>query len=84
MFWDTAKYQKPVSLKVKPYNFEIIVVCAPTAQSKEKEIDKFEDSLDNANALCKTREITIVMGELNAKLRQVWEDRLIGDFGLGF
>lgn len=56
-----------VKLKKKNFKIAIIVVYAPAAQSTEEEIDNSHNSLDNTMALCKSQEIIITMGDLNAK-----------------
>lgn len=47
----------------------------------EEEIDNFYNSVDNAKALYKVKEITIIMGDLNAKFRKEWEGKIVGKIG---
>lgn len=45
-----------------------IVVYAPMAQSKETDMESFYSMLDSAKALCKSQELIIIRGDLNAKV----------------
>lgn len=38
------------------------------SQSKEEEIESFYSMLDSAKALCKSQEVIIIMGDVNAKV----------------
>lgn len=59
-----------------------IIVYAPIAQNTEKEIDNIYNSLHYAKAICKLQEITIIMGDLNAKIKER-EDKIVINFAQG-
>lgn len=65
-------------MKGKPINIVIIFVYALA----EKETDNFYSSLDNAKVQCKSKEITIIIGNLNAKVGKEQEGELVGKFRL--
>lgn len=60
-------------LKWKPFNTAIIIVYAPTAHRIE-EIDNFYNFL--TKTLCKSQEITIIMGDLNANVEKEQDDEI--------
>ena len=57
-----------LKIQGRPSNISIIVVYAPTSDCNEEEIDMFYDNLDMAKDQCKSQEIIIVMGDLNARV----------------
>ena len=72
-----------VKLQGHPFNISIIVVYAPTADSADEVIDTFYDSLDKAKSQCKSNDIVIVLGDLNAKVGQGIEGKAVGPHGIG-
>jgi hypothetical protein len=48
----------------------IIQVYAPTARSFGEEVEKFYNDLENALSITKNFEVTIVKGDLNAKVEE--------------
>ena len=57
-----------VKIASKPFIVVIVQMYAPTSTSHEDEIEKFYDDLDAAYKLCRSQEMKIVMGDLNAKI----------------
>ena len=57
-----------VRLKGKQTNIAIIQVYAPTSTSSEEAIDEFYEVLEKARTQCKSTDVTIIMGDLNAKV----------------
>jgi len=57
-------------------------VYAPTAESTEEEIDIFYETLEKAKAQCKSYEINIIMGDLNAKVEHGQDGKTVGKFGV--
>ena len=57
-----------MELQGQPFNIAIIMVHAPTAQSTEEKIDNFYETLETAKYQCKSQEMIIIMGDLNAKV----------------
>ena len=82
-FWQVSDRVLLVKLKGKPFNISIIVVYAPTSESTEDDIESFYDNLDTAKAHCKSHEIILVMGDLNAKVGKGQSNETTGKYGLG-
>jgi len=82
-FWPKSERLLQVKLKASPFNLNIIVVYAPTAEAEEKDIDQFYCELNEVMKGCKSQEITIVMGDWNAKIGEGQENDVVGRFGLG-
>lgn len=72
-----------VKLKGNPFNIFIIMVYAPTSDGTDEEIEEFYDTHDKAKTRCKSREIIIVMGDLNAIVEQDGDEAVVGQYGLG-
>lgn len=68
---------------MKPINIAKIVLYTPTAQIREEKIDNIYKSLDNIKALCKSLEITNIMGNRNAKSGKERNGEIVGKSGLG-
>lgn len=61
----------------------IIQIYAPTADKEEVEIEKFYDDLQKTLHNTKSRDITIVMGDFNAKVGEGRCETIVGPYGLG-
>ena len=59
------------------------MVYAPTADSADEVIDTFYDSLDKAKSQCKSNDVVIVLGDLNAKVGQGTEGKAVGPHRIG-
>ena len=57
-----------IKLKAKPFNINLIQVYARTSSRCDEEVEEFYNNIDNCLKECKSQEITIVMGDLNAKV----------------
>ncbi|XP_072021160.1 craniofacial development protein 2-like [Amphiura filiformis] len=68
-YWTVSERVLMVKLQGQPFNISVIVVYAPTAESTEEEIDAFYDKLEEAKSQCKSDEIQLIMGDLNAKCK---------------
>ena len=55
-------------LQGKPFDINVIQVYAPTAECSDADIDRFYDELDEAMRISKPYDITMVMGDFNAKV----------------
>ena len=60
----------------------IIQVYAPTSSPSEKAIEKFYEDIETAKEQCKSREVTIIMSDFNAKVGNKREDMTVGSYGL--
>ena len=72
-----------VRLKGQPFDISIIIVYAPTSESSEEEIVAFYNNLEEAKSHCRSQEIVIIRGDLNAKVGQEADGEVIGKHGLG-
>ena len=72
-----------VKLKGKHFDINLIQVYAPTAQCQDEEIEKFYEDLESAKKQCKSQEIIIIMGDLNAKVGEGRAGKIVEDFELG-
>ena len=82
-YWTISDRLMLMKLKGHPFNISIIQVYAPTSESDEEEIDKFYDMLDKAKGQCKSQEVVIIMGDLNAKVGSGKYGDVAGKYGLG-
>ena len=82
-YWPLTDRILLMKIQGRPFNISIIVVYAPTSDCNEEEIDMFYDNLDMAKAQCKSQEIIIVMGDLNAKVGSEGGSDMVGKHGLG-
>ncbi|XP_012544182.2 transposon TX1 uncharacterized 149 kDa protein [Bombyx mori] len=75
-----------IRLNAKPNILNIVQVYAPTEKAKEEDIDCFYESLEATLNTISNREITIILGDWNAKIGNTCNDDLpsiVGNFGLG-
>ena len=61
----------------------VVQVYAPTSTADQDDIDQFYDDLDKALEMSKSREIKIVMGDLNAKVGKGAEGLSVCQYGIG-
>ena len=61
----------------------IIQVYAPTADKPESDIETFYEDLDNILKSIKTQDVTIIMGDFNAKVGDEKVEECTGGYGLG-
>ena len=80
-YWTLSDRVLLVKMRGHPFNLAIIVVYAPTAESTEEEIDGFYEILAEDKSQCRTNEITIIMGDLNAKVGSGREGKTVGPHG---
>ena len=64
-------------------DLNIIQVYAPTADKEEPIIEEFYEQLNSLIKLTKSDEITIIIGDFNAKIGKGKEEDLVGAYGLG-
>ena len=69
----------------KTFNLVIIQVYAPTSTSSDEDIEQFYNDLDSAHKQAGSQDMTIVMGDLNAKVGNEQDPLLevAGRHGLG-
>lgn len=72
-----------LKVQAQPFNLNIVQVYAPTAECEEEKIEKFYNDLDWTMRQLKRNEVTILMGDLNAKVGAGTEGNVVGKYGLG-
>ena len=82
-FWCISERVMVVRLKGRSFDICLIQCFAPTNDNTDDEVDKFYDQLDRAITQCRSQDIRIVMGDLNAKVGGERDGRAVGPFGLG-
>uniref|UniRef100_A0A8D8SJ40 Craniofacial development protein 2 n=2 Tax=Cacopsylla melanoneura TaxID=428564 RepID=A0A8D8SJ40_9HEMI len=87
---NTVKHFLPVSPRVLVLqlnackrNLNLIQVYAPTADKEEEELENFYKDIDTAMRVTKGADVTIVLGDLNAKVGEGPSNECVGRFGLG-
>ncbi|XP_062907732.1 craniofacial development protein 2-like [Mobula hypostoma] len=81
--WAVSERVLLVRFRGQPFDLAIIQVYAPTTDGTNEDIEKFYEELEQAKNRCKSQDIVIVMGDLNAKVGQGADGNTIGKFGLG-
>lgn len=82
-YWAISDKVLVVKIRENPFDINIVQVYAPTSERDEDEVDEFFDDLDRAVHQCKNHEVTIVIGDVNAKVGEGGEEEAVGPFGLG-
>jgi len=74
-----------VKLHCKPFDMTLVQVYAPTSSSTLEEIDAFYNDLEDAYNHCKSQDMVIIMGDLNAKVGKEQDPLrvIVGPHGLG-
>lgn len=70
-------------IRAKPVDLNIIQVYAPTSDSTEQELEQFYSDIRDLLRLTKNHEVTLIMGDFNAKLGKGKFEDIVGPFGLG-
>ena len=70
-------------LSAKPCNINLIQVYAPTTSASDEEIEDFYAQLDATIGNISKKEVTMVMGDFNAKIGQSSDTDIVGTYGLG-
>lgn len=72
-----------IQIAAHPININIIQVYAPTAEKDENMVEEFYHQLKSVLQLVKKQELTIIMGDLNAKIGKGKHEDIVGEYGLG-
>ncbi|XP_052744154.1 uncharacterized protein LOC128199289 [Bicyclus anynana] len=76
-----------MKLNTKPCTLNIVSIYAPTSQSSEEEIETFYGKLEETLDSIPNREITMILGDWNAKVGNTTADEhlreTVGHYGLG-
>lgn len=72
-----------LNISAHPFNLNIIQVYAPTCDGDDHEVEEFYEGIDQLLKSVKSQDINIIIGDLNAKVGQGEEGKIVGKFGLG-
>ena len=72
-----------VHFQGKPFNITVIQVYAPTSNTKEAEVERFYEDLQDLLELTPKREVLFIIGDWNAKVGSQETPGVTGKFGLG-
>ncbi|KAL1446457.1 hypothetical protein WDU94_005636 [Cyamophila willieti] len=72
-----------VQINATPFKLNVIQAYAPTSLSSEEDLETFYSDLKKAMQHTLSNEMTIILGDFNAKLGSGADGKLIGKFGLG-
>ncbi|XP_063391819.1 uncharacterized protein LOC134677313 [Cydia fagiglandana] len=72
-----------LNISAHPFNLNIIQVYAPTCDGDDQEVEEFYEGIEQLLKSVKSQDINIIMGDLNAKVGQGEEGKIVGKFGLG-
>lgn len=72
-----------IKIRASPFNVNILVTYAPTSEEEEDIINSYYRDLDALYSSCKSNEITILLGDLNAKVGAGRDGNIVGPHGLG-
>ena len=67
----------------KPFNITVIKVYAPTNNAEETEVVWFYEDLQDLLELTPKKDVLLILGEWNAKVRNQEIPGVTGKFGLG-
>ena len=67
----------------KPFNITVIQVYAPTSNAEEVEVEQFYEDLQDLAELTPKKDVPIIIGDWNTKVRSQEIPGVTGDFGLG-
>jgi hypothetical protein len=76
-----------LKLNTTPCKMHIVQVYAPTSSSEDNIIEAFYEKMDELMSQIPTRDVTIIMGDMNAKVGRTTDDNhlrsVIGGYGMG-
>lgn len=72
-----------IQISSRPVDLNIIQVYAPTAESTDEEAEDFYQQLEDITKNLKKQDVTIIMGDFNAKIGRGEVGDIVGKFGLG-
>ena len=82
-YWPISDCIIMMKLQGKPFNINIIQVYSPTKDSTEEELEDFYEELTRIREQCKNHDVSIVMGDMNAKVGNGRHEDIVGQYGLG-
>ena len=83
-YWPISDRVGIVKLQAKPFNINMIQVYAPTQVYDDETIKEFYEQIQSAvSCYTKSSDIICIMGDLNAKVGNVEDSKIIGNYSLG-
>ena len=82
-YWAISDRVVMVKLQAKLFNINMIQVYAPTQDYDDENIKEFYKQIQSAASYTKSSDIICIMGDLNAKVGNVKDFQIIGNYGLG-
>ena len=70
-------------VNTKPLTMHTIQACTSTSSSSEGTVEIFYEDIETTKNQCKSREVTVIMGEFNATVGNKLEDITVRPYGLG-
>ncbi|KAG8234226.1 hypothetical protein J437_LFUL011689 [Ladona fulva] len=71
-----------IQLQEAQMKVNIVQTCAPTADKDEEDLEKFYYEVDRTMNIVQSRDVTIVMGNFDAKVVKGKREDFIGEFGI--
>ena len=72
-----------VHFQGKPFNITVIQVYTPTSNAEEAEVERFYEDLQDLLELTPKKDVPLIIGDWNAKVRNQETPGVTGKFGLG-
>ena len=72
-----------VRFQGKPFNITVIQACAPTSNTKEAEVERFYEDLEDLLELTPQTDVLFIIGDWNAKVGSQQTPGVTGKFDLG-
>ena len=72
-----------VRFQGKPFNITVIQVYVPTSNTKEAEVERFYEDLQDLLELKPKKDVLFIIGDWNAKVGNQETPGVTGKFGLG-
>ena len=72
-----------VRLQSKPFNITVIQVYAPTSNTEEAKVERFNEDLQDLLELTPKKDVLFIIGDWNAKVGGQETPGVTGKFGLG-
>ena len=72
-----------VCFQGKPFNIKVIQVYAPNSNTEEAEVEQFYEDQQDLLELAPKKDVLVITGDWNAKIRTQETPGVTGKFGLG-
>lgn len=72
-----------IQVNTTPVKLNLVQVYATTADKCDNKVEQFHGLLTNTFKQLNKKDLTVVLGDLNAKIGKAKTNHLVGNFGLG-